>query len=484
MLGNECVASYRDFATSASAIGHALTAKFGINPGDRVGIYMSNRPEYLELLYAVWWAGAVVVPINAKLHKNEAKWILQHAQASLLFVAGSQQEQHDNGLADENLGMLIISVLSTEYSALKESTGSTTPSSRSGDDAAWLFYTSGTTGRPKGVMLTNDNLVAMSLCYLADVGDVQSEDAIYYAAPMSHGAGLYNFIHVRLAARHAFPTSKGFNADEIISASETIGNLSFFAAPTMVNRLIETSVTRNYQGEGIKLIVYGGGPMYRADIEKALDQFGNRFVQIYGQGESPMTISSLTRQEHQTYLDSEQSSTLSSVGKAHSCVDIRITGEDGSPIDIGSAGEIEVRGATVMKGYWRDTEATTNNIVDGWLKTGDIGKLDQNGFLTLTDRSKDVIISGGTNIYPREVEEVLLLHPEVLEASVVGKPDLEWGEIVVAFVVSNNVSEAELEQWCLNHIARFKRPKMYQFTDALPKNHYGKIVKSELRAKL
>jgi acyl-CoA synthetase (AMP-forming)/AMP-acid ligase II len=226
--------------------------------------------------------------------------------------------------------------------------------------------------------------------------------------------------------------------------------------------------------------------MYLADIEEAVAVMGPRFVQIYGQGESPMTITALAREWVADRSHPRWRERLGSVGLAQSCVTVRVGDENGEPLAPGATGEILVRGAPVMLGYWRNPEASRRTLRDGWLWTGDVGSLDADGFLSLKDRSKDVIISGGSNIYPREVEEVLLLHPALQEVSVVGRPSPEWGEEAVAFVVPKPgaaLDPAELDRLCLEHIARFKRPKSYFIESELPKNNYGKVLKTELRAR-
>jgi long-chain acyl-CoA synthetase len=255
----------------------------------------------------------------------------------------------------------------------------------------------------------------------------------------------------------------------------------------MVRRLVDRARQEGADGDGLRTIVYGGGPMYVQDIEEAVSVMGPRFVQIYGQGESPMTITALARALVADRAHPRWRERLGSVGLAQSCVEVRIADPDGRPLPAGETGEILVRGAPVMLGYWRNAEASATTLRDGWLWTGDVGVLDQDGFLTLKDRSKDVIISGGTNIYPREVEEVLLLHPAVREVSVIGRPSAEWGEDVVAFVVpapGMSIDASELDGLCLQHIARFKRPKAYFMEAELPKNNYGKVLKTELRARL
>jgi long-chain acyl-CoA synthetase len=324
----------------------------------------------------------------------------------------------------------------------------------------------------------------MSLCYLADVDEVDPADAVLYAAPISHGAGLYNFIHVRKGCRHVVPLSGGFDADEVLTLARQTGPVSMFAAPTMVQRLVLAARVRGETGEGIKTIVYGGGPMYLEDIKAAMAVMGQRFVQIYGQGESPMTITALSRAHHADTAQPRHLARLASVGIAQSAVSVRVTAADGRLCAAGEVGEVEVRGPPVMLGYWNNPKATAETLVDGWLRTGDVGHLDEDGFLTLSDRSKDVIISGGTNIYPREVEEVLLAHPSVREVSVIGVPDPEWGENVVAYVVcaaGESLDSAALDAHCLAHIARFKRPKRYVQLAELPKNNYGKVLKTALR---
>ena len=249
----------------------------------------------------------------------------------------------------------------------------------------------------------------------------------------------------------------------------------------MVKRLVNHIVAHKAPADGFKTIVYGGGPMYVADIQQALAVMGPRFVQIYGQGESPMTITALSRTQLMDASHPRHAERIASVGVAQTLVEVRVVDAQGQTCPAGDTGEVVVRGDAVMAGYWRNEEASVQALRDGWLWTGDMGAMDVDGFLTLKDRSKDVIISGGSNIYPREVEEVLLRHPGVREVSVVGHPDPEWGEVVVAFVVGQRLDVAVLDGLCLAHIARFKRPKHYRFVDELPKNNYGKVLKTALR---
>ena len=479
LAGRDPVADYRTFAARAMALAGAIQGRFDVRPGDRVALFMPNRVEFLELLYAVWCCGAAAVPINHRLHPGEAAWIVDDADAVLVFTGG-----HCNALAAVLSGRdspIVTSVEDGAFAALGRAEP-IAPVARGRDDLAWLFYTSGTTGRPKGVMLSNGNLMAMALAYFADVDTVHPGDAALYAAPLSHGAGLYNIMHVLRGARHAIPPSGGFDAAEALALSAELGSVHMFAAPTMVRLLVEEARVSDVPGNGIRTVVYGGGPMYVADIIDAVSVMGPRFVQIYGQGESPMTITALQRDIVADRSHPRWRSRLGSVGRPHSVVDVRILGADGAPAECGETGEVVVRGAPVMLGYFRNPEATRRAAPDGWLRTGDIGAFDDDGFLTLKDRSGDLIVSGGANIYPREVEEVLLAHPGVREASVIGRPDPHWGEVAVAYVVGDAPDE-ELDRLCNDSIARFKRPKDYVRVDSLPKNNYGKVLKTELRAR-
>jgi len=484
--GETQLTDYQGFARSAAAIGAGLRAQYGIAPGDRVAIFAKNTPAYLEAMFGAWFAGAAIVPINAKLHPKEAAYIIENSGASLVFATAPLGGELAGALAQP--GPRLIDLEGAEFEALRQSTPLAAPVERAGSDMAWLFYTSGTTGRPKGVMISHGNMQAMVASYFADVDAVHSTDAALYAAPLSHGAGLYCIQHVLKAARHVVPVSGGFDPDEIFALARNLGDIHMFAAPTMVKRLVATAREHGETGEGIRTIVYGGGPMYLSDIVEAVDVLGPRFCQIYGQGESPMTITALDRASVADRSHPRWRERLASVGTAQLSVEVRIVDEAGKAMATGETGEILVRGAPVMQGYWRDPEATAAALRDGWLWTGDMGALDADGFLTLKDRSKDVIISGGTNIYPREVEEALLTHPGVREVSVIGVPDPEWSESILAYVVAEPDSDngtgldaAELDRHCLDRIARFKRPKAYRFVSELPKNNYGKVLKTELR---
>jgi len=461
-------ATYGELAARVARLARGLREHARLGAGDRVAIFMKNSPEYLEALYAIWWAGLAAVPVNAKLHRKELAFIVEDSGARLVI--------EDPRALDPLRRAEPMPLAEADPAAL-----------------AWLFYTSGTTGRPKGAMLSFRSLAQMTFSYFTDVDDVPRDGHLLHAAPLSHGSGLYTFTHLAKGAAQVVPESGGFDAAEIFALLEAHREVSFFAAPTMVKRLVDErkgpSPRPSPKGEGengLRTLVYGGGPMYAPDLQAAMELLGNRLAQIYGQGESPMTITALSKFHHGDRSHPRHAERLASVGLAHSVVEVTVRDEDGRALAPESIGEVCVRGDVVMSGYWKNPEATAKALRGGWLWTGDLGSMDADGFLTLKDRSKDLIVSGGSNIYPREVEEVLLAHPAVAEACVVGRPDREWGEAVIAFVVAKGKAPdpAELDRLCLEHIARFKRPKEYRFVDALPKNNYGKVLKTQLRRML
>ncbi|MDT5096005.1 MAG: fatty-acyl-CoA synthase [Mycobacterium sp.] len=448
----------------------ATSIREAAGPGARIAIASENRPEIVELMFAVWAAQCVVVPVNYKLHVREMQQILDDSGAAIVFTSPRIAAELS---PVTHVPVEIVS--STTYLGRIRADPAVVPPT---DPAAlaWLFYTSGTTGRSKGAMLSHRNLTAMTVAHLADFDSPDANCSLVHGAPMSHGSGLYIPPYVLRGARQVIPESAAFEADEFLDLCEHHPGCSSFLAPTMVARLVQTGRPRP---RNLRTVVYGGGPMYVDSLKRAMTAFGPIFTQLYGQGEAPMTITGLRRVDH---LDADDA-VLGSVGYARSGVDVAVFRADGQPADADEIGEIVCRGDVVMSGYWNNPEATASTLKDGWLYTGDMGSFDARGYLTLRDRSKDVVISGGSNIYPREVEEVLMEHPGVSEAAVVGAPDEEWGEIVVAFVVGT-ADPAALDGHLLERIARFKRPKRYEFIDELPKNSYGKVLKRELRNRL
>ena len=474
--------TYGAFEDQAARIAGALKARVPEGAG-RVGMVMENGPEFLPVLFGIWRAGLTAIPVNARLHQREHAWILENAEAALCIASPD--------LAEALAGLAPCPVLVAPGRGWDELlAGQRVGAVETAPEApAWIFYTSGTTGRPKGAVLTHRNLLAASWSYCTDVDRVGPEDIRLHAAPMTHGSGLYALPYVLRGARNLIPPP-GFAPEEVFRVLAEQRNVSFFAAPTMVARLVNHPAARESEHPGLKTLEYGGAPMYLADLGRALEVFGPRLYQLYGQGEAPMTITHVTKAMHADTAHPRYWERLASSGCARTGCEVAIIDDNWVVQPSGTEGEIATKSDIVMAGYLNNPEATAATIRKGWLRTGDIGVIDDEGFLSIRDRSKDLIISGGMNIYPREIEEVLLTDPTILECAVVGRPSDKWGEEVVAFVVprdsaaAGTFDTAALDRRCLDNLARFKRPKEWRVVERLPKNNYGKIVKTELRQRL
>ena len=476
--GTRAVATFASLARRSRQL--AATLRAGFTPGDRIAIVSENCPAYVELFFGIWAAEMAAVPVNAKLHGREVAEILEDAGASLVFVSPKLSSALGAALAGSAAAACrMVEIGSPGYEALFGDPW-TGPVRSDPQALAWLFFTSGTTGRSKGAMLTHRNMMAMTVAHLADMERVDAGSSIIHAAPMSHGSGTYMPAYVARGARQVIPASRGFDPAETLALCDAHPSCGMFLAPTMVQRLRMEAERTGARPAKLRSIVYGGGPMYLEELKRARAVLGPVFSQIYGQGEAPMTITGLTLADHESGDDA----VLASVGHARTGVEVAVVTAEGEPLPAGEIGEVVLKGDVVMAGYWNNPKATAEALRDGWLFTGDMGSFDGRGCLTLRDRSKDVVISGGSNVYPREVEEALLRHEAVEEVSVVGAPDPEWGEIVVAFVVPRQghaPDHAMLDAHCVAQIARFKKPKRYVFTEALPKNNYGKVLKRSLR---
>lgn len=475
--------SYAQFQDRVLRLGSAFrSAPAALSPGDRVLLCMENCSAFLEALFACWAAGLCAVPVNAKLHPKEVAYIAENAQTRLSITTAGLLDALAPAL--EGSGP-IISAGDDAWAALLRAEPLRAIHAAAPEDDAWIFYTSGTTGRPKGAVLTHRNLLFMAHCYYADMDQIDENDTKLHAAPLSHASGLYGLPHLFRGGHQVI--LNGFDPQEILEYIAHYPNVTLFGAPTMVTRLINAGSIEGADTRNLSTLYYGGGPMYVADLERALTIFGPKLFQVFGQGESPMTITGLSKRHHAEANHPRYRDRLASCGVARTGVAFRVVDESGQLLPPGEVGEVITRSDCVMKGYLGNPEATAKALQGGWLHTGDLGSVDADGFLTLRDRSKDMIISGGSNIYPREIEEIVLRDSAVLECSVVGRPHPEWGEEVVAFVVPANgrtVDTAALERLCLDNMARFKRPKDWRVVEVLPKNNYGKVLKTELRRML
>jgi len=468
-------ASYAEFDAVAAALGETFAA-LGCTRGDRVLLFLKNGFEYPFLMLAVMRAGLVVVPVNAKLHPREAAWIAGNAAPKLIFT----HADHIAALREALPQGIAPHIVAIEDFALPEPARQVAPPVETDpDEPVWIFYTSGTTGRPKGATLTHRNMVAATVNCLADIFDFRPSDRVLHVAPLSHGSGIYLLPSLMRGAENIISDLPSFQPDEVLDLVAARGITAFaFVAPTMIVRLLDARPRADIGA--LRGVIYGGATIHLEHIRAAVERFGPIFHQLYGQGEAPMTISYLPAADH---LGADEE-TLLSAGYVRAGVEVRIVDENDMPVAPGSDGEICVRGDVVMKGYWENPAATQAALRGGWLHTGDIGHFDAGGRLRVLDRRHDTIISGGTNIYPKEIEDVIAAHPGVREVIAFGLPDREWGESVAVAIVAHaaaSPSEDDILAFCRESLASFKKPKRVLFLDELPKSAYGKVLRRELK---
>jgi len=481
--------TYRETNERVNRFANALK-ELGLKKGDRLAIIQKNCPQILEALFACFKAGIAAVPINARLHPNELAYILEDSGSKALVYSEDFIEAVKSMRVElkkvENYVCLSEAPDSLDYEKLiSNGNRKEAEIDVNTDELAWIFYTSGTTGKPKGAMWTHKTILTMIMNYYADIYPITPEDIVYHVAPLTHGSGCYALPAFGKGALNLIQKAEKFDPDLVFQTIEEkrVTNIAFLT-PTMINILTNSKNIDKYDLSSLRCIVYGGSPVYVEDLKRAIEKMGRIFIQLYGQGEAPMTISILRKEEH--IVDNEVSDkvNLISAGIPRTDVEVKIFDEDDNELASGKMGEIVVRGDIVMEGYWEKPEETAETLRDGWLHTGDLGMMDNKGYIYIMDRAKDMIISGGMNIYPREVEEVILRHPAVYEVAVIGVPDSKWGESIKAIAVLREgakATEAEIIDFCKEHIASFKKPKSVEFVDGLPKNAYGKILKRDIR---
>jgi long-chain acyl-CoA synthetase len=479
-VGDRRLYDYGAYGSLSARIAGALTGRLALRPGDRVALAMSTNPEYLAILFAIWRAGLVAVPANAKLHARELAYIIMDCGARVCFATADVAGPLTKALTGAER-LVVLGDAEWRELTLAEPVSVV---EREPDDLAWIFYTSGTTGKPKGAMLSHRNLAAMTVGYLADIDFLSPDDCLFHLAAQSHATGLFGLSHIAKATHQILPPSGGFDPAEIADLLLLYRSATLFAPPTGLRRLTRHSAFTGARIENIRTLLLGAAPVYVADLKEGYRVLGPRLWNGYGQGESPCMITAMPKALLASAIEAGDEQRMVSVGLARTGIEIAIVDQEDRPLPSGEVGEVVVRGDTVMAGYWNLPEASAAALRSGWLHTGDLGALDDCGFLKLLDRAKDLIISGGSNIYPREIEDVLLEDPAVAEAAVIGLPDPEWGESVAAILVASPghvLDLARLGSLCLDRIARFKRPKHWWVVDSLPKNGAGKVLKRELR---
>ena len=490
LIWGESVLNYGEVNSRTNAVASGL-CRLGLEHGDRVGLLMQNCPQLIESFFATWKAGGCIVPLNARFLTDEIAYHLADPQATAVIFGEEFRElidqirtslpsvKHFICYGEPLPGQIAYDEIIAQHA------GSDEPSvSVADEDLAWLFYTSGTTGRPKGAMLTHGNLTFMAVSWVADLMRLEPEDVGLHAAPLTHGAGFHTLALALKASSQVILKPHRFEVERFCATVARYRVTNTWLVPTQIKMLLNYAELENWDLSSLKWVVYGGAPMYVEDLKEALRRIGPVFVQLYGQGETPMTGTYLRTQEHVT--EGKGIERLASCGHVRSGIELKILGADDRELPRREVGELCVRGPTVMKGYWERPEATAEALRNGWLHTGDVGYMDEHGYVYILDRTKDMIISGGSNVYPREVEEVLLRHPAISEACVIGVPDKLWGEAVKAVVVLKPGEQATAEEiiaFAGKQMAGYKKPKSVDFVDEIPRSAYNKVLKRELRAR-
>jgi long-chain acyl-CoA synthetase len=481
--------NYGDGARRINRIANALLAKG--QQRDRVAILAVNRFEHFEVYLAALTAGMTATPFNPRAHVDELSFMVGESEPKFFVFSPEFLDAVEALRAKHPCVEHWICMEKNEgvdyYGGLLDHPDDKQPDVViEPDDVAWLFYTSGTTGKPKGCMETHRNLVNMVTGRLLNVlRHINENDRIIHFAPMAHATTSVGLSHLARGAAQIFPGISRFDPPKVLESIERFGATSAFMAPTMVQVLLDYPDLHRYNIKSLQTVQSGGGPMYAEVLKRAIEVFGPIFGQGYGQSEAPSGICGMHKSEYD--LTTPQGlKRLASVGRESMGVRVRIIDEQGNEVAPNVAGEITVRGDIVFPGYWRRKEATDEVLRNGWLHTGDVGYRDEEGYIFITDRVKDMIISGGNNIYPREVEEVLLQHEAIAEACVVGVPDSKWGEAVQAVVVLRDgatTTEQDVIEFCRARLASYKKPKAVDFVDQLAKSAYGKVAKKEIKAR-
>lgn len=470
------VMTHGEFAQRTAAVAAAL--KSDVSRGDRVSLLVGNEPEYLICYFAILSIGAVYVPLNWRLAPAEHANLMSNAGVKVLIAAAEHNETI--ALAREMSTISRVVVVgeamqgTVPYSEWAANAAPPPPlDSASLDDIAAIVYTSGTTSLPKGACLTHRNIV-VDMEHVALYAKPARTDLELHISPLYHQTMVHALVHIAYGA--AVRLLRRFNAETVLETISDCGVTYMFVAPTMLYELLDSPNLKNYKLSSLKTIVYGAAPVTGARLKEAIAAFGQVLVHGYGLTEATSHCSSLGREEH-TIAEG-------SIGRGTPDVELRIIDEQGRDCAPDQVGEIVIRGPTVMKGYWQDTEKTAETIIDGWLHSGDLARRDSRGYMYIMDRKKDLVISGGANIYPSDIEHALAKHPDVAEVAAFGLPDTYWGEALTVAVVArpgHRIDKAELLDFARRHLGGYQVPKRVEVLPALPRNLSGKILKRELR---
>lgn len=461
----------------------------GLKKGERVGVLERNCPEYIELYFATAKSGSVIVPISPRLSQDEFVFLMKDAGVKALVTGEEFMEMSRSSrqTLDELKHLIVLGDCGNEgFHSYEKLISAMSPAESDVEvaekDLFLIMYTSGTTGRPKGVMSTHKNYIANTINMTLELR-IQYRDVTLLVMPLYHNGGLWpTLVHYYQGGRIIL--QRRFEESAVLKAIEEEHVTTFNLVPIMLIRLLEHEDLDKYDWKSLRLIFYGGAPMPISVLKRALKCFGNRLMTGLGLTEASGGILFLQPEDLCLEGPKERVRRLGSVGRDAMNVITRIIDEDGEDVKPGEVGEVIVKGDNVMKGYWNLPDETAKAIRDGWLHTGDLVTMDEEGYVFVVDRAKDIIISGGENISSKEVEDVLYSHPDVLEAAVIGIPDERWGEAVHAVVVRKPGAKLKgeaLVEYCKQNLASFKKPQSIEFMEALPRNILGKVEKDKLK---
>lgn len=470
--------SYRQLRDAVTRVARQLRNE-GVQGGDRVSVLLENVPEYLISYFAITSIGAIYVPLNWRLHASEHVVLMNNAKPKVLIVSSAFGESVSAARNSvPSLRKIVTLGKALEgceefYAWAKEEGALPADFIPSADDGAVIVYTSGTTGLPKGALLTHGNVV-FDLHNIAGYGKQTSSSTVVHVAPLYHQTCVHALVHLVFGAHVVL--LKKFDVADVLSTIQRVKGTYIFLAPTMLYEILDHPQLSKYDLSSLQTIVYGAAPITGARLRQAIEVFGMKLVQGYGLTEATSHVAYLDKQDH---LLAE-----GSIGRGIPGVESRVVNDEGKDVKPKEIGEILVRGRTVMKGYWREPKATQETIVDGWLHSGDLAEVDERGFMYIVGRKKDLVISGGVNIYPRDIEEVLSEHAGIAEVAAFGVPDPYWGEALTVAVVPHagiKLEPAEIQAFCRARLGGYQVPKRVEVIATLPKNASGKILKRELR---
>lgn len=480
--------SWAEMEARAATFARALREEYGVRKGDRVLVQSANCNQMFESMFACWRIGAVWVPANYRQSAEEVAWLAQSSRARGL-ICGGAFAGHAEACAPHVEFTVSIgeSGFGEDFDALvaRHAGQPLAPVAVDRDDPAWFFFTSGTTGRPKAAVLTHGQMAFVVTNHLCDLmPDTGPDDASVVVAPLSHGAGIHQLAQVAHGVKTVLPAGEKFDPVEIWSLVERWKVSNLFTVPTIVKLLVEHPSVDVHDRSSLRYMIYAGAPMYRADQVRALDKLGPVLVQYFGLGEVTGNITVLPPTHHHA---DDRHMRIGTCGFARTGMQVQVQDAEGRDLPPGETGEIAVIGPAVFAGYFDNPEANAKSFRDGWFLTGDLGHMDEQGFLYLTGRQSDMYISGGSNVYPREIEEKILEHPDISEVAVLGVPDPKWGEVGMAVCVARADAEPDADallSWLDGRVARYKMPRFVVFWSEMPKSAYGKITKKMIRAEL